>query len=89
MYQPSSKQYDATESEQMSSQETDNRSAFQQPQMIVNLDSSRYSDESDDLMGDFVSQNTTPVRSQFGRNLTNSPHSRRPAISKRKMINCC
>ena len=68
----------------MSSQETENRPAFEQPQMIVNLDSSRYSDESDDLMGDFVSQNTTPVRSQFGRNLTNSSHSRRPAISKRK-----
>ena len=50
--------------------------------MIVNLDSSRNSYESDNIMGDFASADSTPVR--FGRNLTNSSHSRRPALSKRK-----
>ena len=71
----------------MSSQETENRSPFQQPQMIVNLDSSRNSYESDDLMGDFNSRHTTPVGYHFGRNLTNSSNSRRPAISKRNINN--
>ena len=75
-----------TESEQMSSQGSRSHNSttedrFRQPQMIVNLDSSRYSDESDDLMSDFASTPATTPR--FGRNLSNSSISRRPALSKR------
>ena len=57
--------------------------------MIVNLDSSRNSDQSDDLMGDFssVSQvevgsavNSTPGSNNFGRDLSNTTNlSRRTA----------
>ena len=56
--------------------------------MIVNLDSSRNSDQSDELMGDFVSQsasqvrsavNSTPGSNNFGRDLTNNSNSHRTA----------